>query len=148
MYKLSLSPSAKNIDILCLYEFKCYIIMISSQGCYTLDFSLQSQDNISDKLRYVTLHNISLKLVSPRGVVILRSALLRAELHIGKLAEVEGDDKHRPGSLVSSKDMSNWNWNEDNLGSNIKPGAVVAHPQFPSSKLLIGLIGPSRCSFS
>ena len=29
MYKLSLSPSAKNIDILCLYEFKCYIIMIS-----------------------------------------------------------------------------------------------------------------------
>ena len=37
---------------------------------------------------------------------------------------------------------------EDNLGSNIKPGAVVADPEFPSSKLLIGLVGPSHCSFS
>ena len=77
-------------------------IIISSNRLLYSGF-LSSEPQTSWEQDNVNLHNISLKLVSPRGVVILRSALLRAELHIGKLAEVEGDHKHRPGSLTHSK---------------------------------------------
>ena len=65
----------------------------------------------------------------PRCVVIFRSAALRAKSDTAILAEEQVDDEDSPGVLAAD----------------VEPGAVDSHPQLPSSKLCISLLGPGFC---
>ena len=61
----------------------------------------------------------------PRGVVIFRSAALRAKSDTAILAEEQVDDEDSPGVLASD----------------VEPGEIDPDPQLPGGELSIGLLG-------